>query len=246
MRKVSFLILILAGTLFACKKESISPANDSGSISGQTINAVDLPLKATDYISNNFPAESINSVKKINGTSTTYLVTLNSAEQLPFDEVGNFTGTIDGIVDKPTGQGIVLNATAVSFLPSSIGAYISANYTGYSIRSAEILTVCPIDIYGRIEKVYEVFLVERGALPLKVIFKPDGTFLGSSVRVAAIDLPQPILEYLAKNFPGYSIRSMMDRITLANGGYLYNVFIVVGGKQYNILLDESGTALCVK
>ena len=114
MKRVFFSIIILLAVLCACSK-----VDSTSKTSEESICTTSLPLKVTEYVANNFPAESIAAaVKVLNGTAT-YIVSLNTLEQLAFDSNGRFLG--NGAYFHPGCDSLGLHSDSVRFDHDSLG-----------------------------------------------------------------------------------------------------------------------------
>jgi hypothetical protein len=114
MKRVFFSIIILLAVLCACSKvDSTSGASE------ESISTTSLPLKVTEYIANNFPAESISAAFKVSNGTATYIVSLNTLEQLAFDGNGRFLG--NGAYFHPGCDSLGVHSDSTRFDHDSIG-----------------------------------------------------------------------------------------------------------------------------
>jgi hypothetical protein len=261
MRKLFFSLLVLIAAMSACKKESsTSTANE------QAINTSSLPLKVTDYVSNNYPAETITSALKLTSSNATYLVTLNTREELAFDDNGGFLGNGedfhhhhgDSLGEPPSdslghhgghghhghghgghgGHGEPGNSISLDSLPATIGAYITANYAGYTAMHAEIDTLCQ---FGA---VYEIMVEQSGADHLKLLFDISGNFLAKAERALYADAPQAVTDYISVNYANYITRDKIEKLTLEDSSLQFSIFLAHPGIKLNVILNSDGTLVC--
>ena len=259
-------MLVLVAAFTACKKE-----NSTSSSSGQSIAASDLPLSISVYISSNYPAESITKALKVSNSTAAYVVTLNTSEELAFNDHGDFIGNGEnyfpgdslggqpcdslghhghhwghgdpfghggnGGHGGPCGPG---NSISVDSLPAAIGDYLSANYSGYTARHAEVDTLCQ---FGG---VYEVMVEKSGVFPVKLFFGVSGNFLAKAERALYTDAPQDVKDYITANYAGFTTRNKMEKFTLADGSFQYSIFVAKPGSRKNVILSADGTFVCEK
>lgn len=114
MKQVIFSIMVLLAVLTACNKDETS-----STATEQTISATALPLKVTEYISNNFPAESITSVVQVTNGTAAFIVSLNTLEELAFDHNGGFLG--NGAYFHPGCDSLGYHSDSAGYHNDSIG-----------------------------------------------------------------------------------------------------------------------------
>jgi hypothetical protein len=230
MKTVAFSMLLLIVTLYSCKKDVSSPSTDT-----QTISISSLPLKVSSYISNNFPAEHIISASQVSNGAVSYVVILNTREQLAFDKQGDIvqSGVPDGVMVEMNEY----SGNSVNFIPMSVGKYVSANYAGYSIKHIEMDTVCQLGV------VYELALQQSKTDFLLLYFSTSGNYVAKAERSVIAELPASIQNYITANYPGYTPRNTMIVITLANGRLLYNVYLY-NGKVKSVILNTTADFVC--
>ena len=88
MRHAIIPLMLLLSLFTGCSKDE---TKTSVAVE-QTINASALPVKASEYIAENYPAEIIAAVVQVTNGSAMYIVALNTLEQLAFDHNGGFLG----------------------------------------------------------------------------------------------------------------------------------------------------------
>jgi hypothetical protein len=235
MKTIIFSMIILATVLTACKKDSMSPPANQAS---QSVSVKDLPFNVTDFIANNYPAENIVSAYKVSAPPASMVVVLNTNEQVSFDSDGN---ALSGVA--PTSDispFITVAPTPVHFLPAAISNYLETNYAGYTIRSSILINTCNMG------EVYDILLIQSGMEPVKVIFDLKGNYVAYGMRVIADGAPMPVMDYINKSFPGYTVMLKMEKFMLADGRIFYNVFVENGRNVDAVLVNADGTPVCVE
>lgn len=227
-------MIILATVLSACKKDSMSPPPNQAS---QSVSVKDLPLNVTQFIANNFPAENIVSAYKVSAPPASIVVVLNTNEQVSFDSDGNALSGVAPTSD--VSPFITVAPTPVHFLPGAIGSYLATNYAGYTIKSSVLINTCNMG------EVYDILLIQAGMEPVKVIFDLKSNFVATGTRVMTDGAPMVVLDYINKNFPGYTVMLKMEKFVLADGRIFYNVFVENGRTVDAVLVNADGTPVCV-
>tara|TARA_R110002073_G_scaffold242529_1_gene404547 strand:- start:1096 stop:1881 length:786 start_codon:yes stop_codon:yes gene_type:complete len=213
--KTALLIVFISASIVSCSKDnSISTPNDPtnanlvASRADNAINVATLPQSILDYISTNYPNETIQTSEiEDNGN---YEVYLSSNVELIFDTNGDFLGIDDDSNDNYGDTDI-----NPADLPQSILDYVLVNYPNNTITEAEM------ENNGN----YEIELDNDSVL----VFDSNGTFLGVGVDEDDNDgnnddddddddenndddqvidpstLPQIVLDYISTNYPNETI-----------------------------------------
>ncbi len=202
MKKLKFLSLAFAATLTfsSCSNdddEEIGPdvnLNLTAQRSDDYINSAALPQAVLNYISTNYPDNTIKEAEVEDNNS--YEVELNNGTELIFDQQGNFLG-IDDDDDDDFGDEDI----APGDLPADVLDFIATYFPGTTIEEAER------ENNGN----YEIELSND----VEIIFDADGTFLGRADDddnddkddddIEVSELPQVILDYIATNYPNNTI-----------------------------------------
>ena len=158
------------------------------------INTAALPQAILDYISTNYPNNTI--WKAEIEDNNNYEVELNDETELIFDQQGNFLG-IDDDDDDDFGDEDIAPAN----LPENIRVFVTTYFPGTTIEEAER------ENNGN----YEIELSND----VELIFDADGNFLGRAddddnddsddEDIAIDDLPQAVRDYITANYPGNTI-----------------------------------------
>jgi hypothetical protein len=236
MKKLIIPMLLLVTAFVSCSKHNEE----------KLIAVSDLPSSVTSYIANNYPAEYIYKAASVRDSHASYLVTLNSDEELSFDHDGGFLG--EGKEDNHhghhyehhhPGEGHHHNGFDTDSLPASITDYISTNFADYTIHHAETDSICSDGV------VTEVMIFKQGSEPLKLYFTTTGTFLMQGTRILSSDLPEAVKTTIASGFPGYSLRERSEKYVLADNYTVeYFIFLCQGEAHKEVIIKEDGTTLC--
>ena len=180
------------------------------------ISTASLPQAILDYISTNYPENTIKEAEIEDNNN--YEVELNDGTELVFDAQGNFRG-IDDDVDEDFDDEDIAPAN----LPANIREFITTYFPGTTVEEAER------ENNGN----FEVELSNDEEL----IFDADGNFLGRAEDddederdeedIAVEDLPQAVQDYIAANYPGVAVIEAEREddgkfeVTLSNGVELH-------------------------
>lgn len=249
-RTIVLLTIVMVATLISCSKTKTDPTS-------QTINTSDLPLKATQYIDTNYPDATIDIVVAISNSSASYIVTLNTTEELAFSREGEYMGEGEQYHHGHGGDDSIHGDTLhghhggghhggghhgggipVDSLPAAISGYITANYAGYTIRHAEYDSLCPEGL------VTEVVLSLQGQEPVKLYFDALAAFLMLDNRVLYADLPQAVKDYVAANYAAYETCHRATKLTMADGTVQYIVYLRQGTSKIKLRIQADGTPVC--
>lgn len=243
MRRVALFLFILVAGVSSCQKDAGTPA-----ASQQPLGASTLPLKAANYVALNFPSERITSAIQLSNGSNNYIVTLNSLQVLTFDSQGNFTGTaadysvpgqdVSPFLQSGSGTGFLMaelgeTSIPLALVPHSIGNYITSNYAGYKILHTEMDNICELG------KVYEVIIAQSKLNPMMLFFDTAGIYVAQAEMGQYANVPAVIQDFIAAKYPGYTHRSNIVLITLADGKYLYNLFLSSNGQNVSVIVGGS-------
>jgi hypothetical protein len=254
MKKISLVALVLFVTLLSCTKE-----NSDSSTTEQSISTTALPLKVSAYVSDNYPAESIISAVQLTNSDASFIVTLNTLEELAFGEDGSFLGNGeafhhhhgDSIPDDDSlgghhghhgghhgHPGEHGHTISLDSLPASVASFIAENYPLYTFKHAETDSLCQ---FGSI---YEVILDQSGVTPVKLFFDFIGSYLAKAERVEYTTVPQAISDYITANYPDYEVRHKAELFTLADGSQEFSIYLKASGERKNVILTAEGTFVC--
>lgn len=237
MKRILVMLLVLTAALSSCKKDQLTDTT----VADPTSNTA-LPLKAVTYIADNYPDAAIDYYVAVTNGSADYLVTLNTREELAFNKGGDFLGRGENFMGghhgdstscHPGGGGIPIDS-----LPAAIPAYVSANYSGYSIRHADYDSLCLEGI------VIRVMLFQAGFEPVKLYFDLPGNFLMRSDRSLYTDLPQVVRDFIAASYAGFQAAPRAEKLTLANAEIQYCVFLHQNDVKKSVRVDALGGYIC--
>jgi len=242
MKRTLFMMLAVILALTACKKNETSSSTPTNQTSGTA-----LPLKATAYIANNYPDAAITYYLTITNGPADYLVTLNTTEELAFNKAGDFLGRGenfhggkpgDSIPCPGGGNGHHGGGIPVDSLPALLVNYVTANYSGFTIRHAEFDSICFNGL------VVEVMLFKAGSEPVKLFFDPTGNYLMLANRTLYADVPQAVKDYVSANYAGYKAAGKAEKLTLADNSIQYNIFLDLAKTRKTARIDANGVFVC--
>ena len=127
----------------------------------------------------------------------------------------------------------------IDSLPASIISYVTANYSGYTIRHAEYDSLCVNGL------VFEVAISQVGfAPPVNLYFDMSGVFLMQANGIPYPDLPQSVKNYITTNYAGYFVCEIPQKLTLADGTLQYVVDLRKGPSRKSVRIDANGVLVC--
>lgn len=258
MRKYVFAMLALTLAFAACNKETDTT---STTVNEATVSAVTDVIST--YIAENYPDASIASSLKLSSSDTAYVVTLNTNEVIAFDHNGKpmghggHHGWGDDSTAYPGGDTLGHqggghhggghhggghhgnhNWISTDSLSAAITAYITSYYAGYTIRHAELDTLCQ---FG---SVTEVMISMDSLAPVKLIFDATDVFVATAQRILYSAIPTAVTDAIALAYPGYTARSKAEQFTLADGSLQYKVFLHLDTLKVKVVIKEDGTVVC--
>jgi hypothetical protein len=268
MRKTLVLLLILVAGFTACNKD-----NTTSTSSEQSIAPTALPLSITNYVSENYPAETITSALKVSNASASYIVTLNTLEELAFDDNGGYLGRGEDFHHHGDSLG-GFDDDSIGHLEDSLGGHHGGHHGGhgghgghgehgehgtfvsldslptaisdYILANYAAYTTkhAEIDSICPFGAVYEVFVEQSGNGGLKLLFDLNGFYLAKGERAKFSDAPQAVIDYVNANFTLNHPCEKMEVITLADNTINYRIFIKSNNQKTVILLSADGTLVC--
>ena len=234
MKKLVFLVVaVLAIGLTSCNVGLNEPVNPQSNFrkNGTPVNPSNLPQVILNYISTNYPNQTIVEAESYTENSMTYYeVELDNGIEFYFDSNGNVLeegDSDDEYIDPST-------------LPQAILDYIAINYPNLTIEEAEMEQ----DDNGN--TVYEVELSDDTEL----YFDANGNLLASysddddddddSTSVA--NLPTAIQQYIATNYSGYTVEEAeIEDLFGDNTQQVYEVELEQGNQEITLYFDMAGT-----
>jgi hypothetical protein len=270
MKQVILSVMILLAILSSCSKdETISQASE------QAVSTSALPVKVTEYIANNYPAETITSAVKVTNGEAAFIVSLNTLEELAFDRKGGFIG--NGAYFHPGGDSLGHHNDSTGFHHDSIGGghmgpghgglghgghgghghgepgsisldSLPSSISDYILANFTGSTAKHAEIKSncQFDSVYEVMIVFDTLHPVKIYFGLTGNYLMKSDRVLYATAPQSVKDYISANYTGYSVMTKMELFTLADNSLEYEVFVELQHSRKSVLLLADGTFICEK
>lgn len=250
MKKLMFLMAACVMLLTACNK--ITTATE------EAVAVSSLPAAVTESVANNYPDAAITSASKVLNGATDYIVALNTQEEVAFKGSGECQGDAarfrgeggrgghrGGDGDGPGGPGKhgvgghCGHGFPVDSLNAAIKSYIATNYSSYTIRHAELDTLCSAGA------VISVGVSQAGLPPVRLIFSAASfNYLMQGERTEYATIPTAVQTYVTTNYASFSQRKRAIKLTLANGDLQYMIFMHQAGQRKNILLKADGTFIC--
>ncbi len=238
-------MFIIAIGFSSCKKDT----NDSKE---QSISLSSLPVGITQYVDNNYPDASVYQAVSMKHAQAAYILTLNTDEELAFNESGNYlgdgenyhnSGTRDKHHSHPGHHGghhgnTTNHGIPIDSLSSSITGYVTSNYPAYSIKHAEADSCCQ---YGLIT---EVVIFQQGTAHKKLYFDPSGSYLMSSSRLMYANLPTVVKNTITSSYSGYVPKIKALKLDLANNTIEYYVYLFNGLTHKRITIADTGIVVC--
>jgi len=242
MKKIIFAVLICTVILSSCSK-------DETSYNEQSIDVNSLPAAITQYVDNYYPDASIAEASVITSDETSYLICLNTNEELAFNKSGSYLGNSSAILSGHHGNGHGgghhshgnhANEISIDSLSSDILNYISTNYFGYSALHTEIDTMCQ---FGNVT---EVMIGISGSTPVKLVFDTANVFVLKAERIAVSSIPQSVINSNTNTYVGFTIKPIAEKLTLADNSVEYNIFISQLLIRKQITIKSDATIVCEK
>lgn len=251
MKRIHIALIAIVVFISACSKEQIGSGY-------QAINVAELSSTVTEYVAENYPDAQIVTALKASNTDATYLLTLNTNEELAFDASGNCLGEAGAVLNRNGGQhhnhhggpghngggpghGGPGGVISVDSLPTAILTYISTNYAADTILGAHLDTTCQ---FGN---TIQVMVTHVGVAPTKLAFDMTGTFLYSAQRSLYSATSQAVKDTLTAVYNvGANIRAKVEVLTLASSAIEYNVFLKVNKQPLAVTIEDNGTIVCTR
>ena len=193
MKHAIFPLMLLLALFTGCSKDETK----TSAAGEQTINASALPVKATEYIADNYPAETITAVVQVNNGSAMYIVALNTLEQLAFDHNGGFLG--NGAYFHPGHDSVGFHHDSTGFNHDSIGGHGGPGHGGMGHDGPG-----------------------HGGMGHG---QPGGPGHGMPGNISPDSLPAAAITYIDANFSGYNIQHAEIRANCQFDS-IYEVMIV--------------------
>lgn len=251
MRKLQTAMLAMVVILSACSKEQSSS-------NYQEISVAELSSNITSFIDENYPdATIVSALQAEKATDATYIVALNTSEEIAFDAAGTCLGNAEDLSvarhqrkggprhgDGGHGghHGQIPGGIPVDSLPSNVSTFISTNYANARIMGARLDSTCQ---FG---SVINVMVRESRTAPTLLTFDLNGNYLFKAERALYASLPQAVLDTVSANFSGNTgVKNKAEKLTLATNSTIeYNVYLKYNGAKVSITLLEDGTIVCTK
>ncbi len=248
MRKIQFALLAMVVILSACSKEQ-SASNY------QEINVSELSSSIVTYIDENYPDASIvGALQASTATEASYIVALNTTEEIAFNASGNCLGDAEDYSAARHqrkggprhgggghGGGNGHGGIPLDSLPAAITTYVSANYANARIIDARLDSTCQ---FGN---VINVMVRQQRSAPTRLTFDLTGTYLFKGERALYSSLPQAVRDTVAAHYTiNTNVKNRAEKLTLANASIEYNVYLMNNRVRTAITLLDNGTIVCTK
>jgi hypothetical protein len=267
MKRVIFSMLVLLAALSSCSKDESTASSTETAISVKS-----LPVSVTTYVANNYPAETITSAVKVSNAAASYIVSLNTTEELAFDHNGSYLGdgagyhadgdSIGGARHgKHNGDSLGGGHHGDSLGNGHHGGHGHGQHGGgiaidsLPVAITEYIAVnyagytaehAETDTLCQFGAVIEVMAKMEGSEPIKLFFDASGTFLMKGNRAEYSTAPQAVSDYITANYSTHTIRTRMEILTLADATVQYTVFMELSGVRKSVTVKSDGTFVCEK
>lgn len=123
-------------------------------------------------------------------------------------------------------------------LPLGVKEFVSKNYDGYKIVSADSDPLC-----GGGPAV-DVAIKKTGAPTFSLIFKPDGSYVQQEEDVDLSTAPDKIRTSLKTQFGKYNAGGQIEKLILADKSIQYMVDLTNGKKTKEVIFTAEGNIVC--
>ena len=247
MKKLLFFIATASVTMFsACQSDLISTL--TGQSTESEISLSEIPSAVTEYTANHFPDAQITQAVSLKNSEASTIVTLDSGEELAFDNDHNCLGRGEGKHAKRKhkkgrhgdrdGEHEDEDAISLDSLPAAVKTYLSANYASYTDIRAEKEKNCQ---YG---EVYELKLKSTSYECVKLFFSLTGDFLSTASRVDYSSTPAAVQSYITTNYSSYKVCFRSEKLTSAGGQASYKIHMRSADTKKRVCIAEDGTFIC--
>lgn len=256
MKKFQIVLLAIVVIISACSKEQ-----SAGNY--QTIPVSELSSSVVNYVDENYPDASIVSAVKACNAEATYVVQLNTNEEIAFNAAGNCLGDAEdfnaGASQRggrgghggghhgggPGGggghNGGGPGGIPIDSLPSAVGTYISTNFSTARIIGARLDSTCQ---FGN---TINVMVKPTNNKPVKLTFDMAGVYLYTSERALYNTVPQIVRDTVVSTFGlAGRFRNRAEKLTLANASVEYNIYFMLNNARKVATVQDNGTIVCSK
>jgi hypothetical protein len=262
MKKL-MLIMLVAVVAFGCSKNS----TNNFTVTQTNLNLANIPATITNYVADNYPDATIYQAITLQNSPAHYVITLNTEEELAFNQNGTFLGDGGKFPGGPDGPGCPgdslhpdpdhghdhghghghhhghcppHNWIPADSLPQVILDYITANYSSYVVDHGEKDSICPDGA------VTAVMITLADTVHMKVFFDATNTFLMTGQRIHYAATPQAVKDYVTANYSTYTVCHGTEMFTLAGGALRYAIYLRQTGDHKRLILNADGTFVCVQ
>jgi len=131
------------------------------------------------------------------------------------------------------------NEIAIDSLSTEINAYISTNYSGYTVIHAEIDTICE-------GVVTEVLVALTNEQPLKLVFDSASAYLFKAQRIEYSAVPALVSAAVTANYSTFTAMKRCELYTFPDGALKYKVFLKSTSAKKLVTFNADGSVSCEK
>lgn len=256
MKRIQIALLAIVVIMSACSKEQTAG-------NYQNISVAELSSSVVNYVDENYPDASIVSAVKSSNAEATYVVQLNTNEEIAFDASGKCMGDAEdfnaaafqrggrgGHGGGPGGgghhgggpgghNGGGPGGLSIDSLPTAVTSYITTNYAGARLIGARLDTTCQ---FGN---TINVMVKPTASNPVKLAFDMSGTYLYSAQRALYSSVPQIVRDTVVSTFGlTGNFRNRAEKLTLANASIEYNIYFKLNTVKKVATVQDNGTIVC--
>ncbi len=128
---------------------------------------------------------------------------------------------------------------SIDSLGAEINAYISTNYSGYTVIHADKDTLCE-------GAVTDVMVVLSSAQPVKLVFDAANAFLLKAERYEYSSVPSVVSDAVSAYYSAYTVMKKCELYTLADATLKYKVHLKSIDSRKTVTFNADGTVSCEK
>lgn len=262
MKNQLILMIALLLIISSCKK-------DQSIATEQNLPVDQVSQQIVNYVDDNYPDAYINSAVMVSNSTAKTIVTLNTAEELAFNNQDHYLGNGENFhpENNPMGQGFG-HGHHHGHMPSDTVGHGPGNghchgfehgpFHGIPIDSlSSAITTYISTNYSGYQALHaendslcsngsatEVMIAMSGSQPLKLIFDASGNFLMSGSRIDYSASSSAVQSTISSNYSGYTPRRRAEKFILAGGQIQYGVFLFNGTTHKRVIVADDGTVVC--
>ena len=202
------------------------------------LSPADLPQSITDYLTTNYPSQTVESYEQKDWYGTSYLeVELNNGTNLIFDTNGNFLCLE---IEDQSNHNDNHDDNSFANLPQIMQDYITTNYGTYNYDGADTFVGCTGDT------IVEVKLKDAMGVHFYVALDLAATQVYTATEIATANLPVAISNSISTNYADYQIEGKPLVVTTAAGvtQYVVDLDKTTVPEDIDVWFNEDGTVIC--